>query len=144
MSEQLTINYNFYFGDANTGNAIGIVRESTPSYGGDKEEVSGLDNVVSGLLRKKTLPVDGEVTLSWSGIVDTSAEGYSNFDAAMKNRTSCTLTVVRGDGSATEYTGYRDTYDPETVSRGEATVKFSLTFDSNSEKEVSAPESNPE
>ena len=139
MSEQLTKSYNFLIGDADTGDPIGIVRESTPSYGGDKEEVSGLDNVVDGVLRKKHLPVDSETTLSWSGIVDTEAVGFSDFDAAMKNRTEATLTVIKPDGSAVEYTGYRDTYDPETVTRGEAAVKFSLTFDSNSENEVAAP-----
>ena len=139
MSEALTKDYNFLFGTADAGDPIGIVRESTPSYGGDKEDVSGLDNVVDGVLRKKNVPVDNEVTLSLSGIVDREAAGYDDFDTAMKNKAECTITVVRPDGSATEYTGHRDTYDPETVSRGEATVKFSMTFDSNSENEVAAP-----
>ena len=139
MSEELTKDYNFLIGDASTGDPIGIVREISISYGGDKEEISGLDNVVNGILRKKHIPVDSETTVTVSGIVDREAAGYSDFDTAMKNRSEETLTVERPDGSAVEFTGYRDTYDPETVTRGEATVKFSLTFDSNTENVVAAP-----
>lgn len=139
MSEELTKDYNFLIGDASTGDPIGIVREISISYGGDKEEIAGLDNVADGILRKKHIPVDSETTVTVSGIVDRDKAGYTSFHTAMKNRAEETLTVKRPDGSAVEFTGYRDTYDPETITRGEATVKFSLTFDSNTENVVAAP-----
>lgn len=135
MSEQLTAGYKFYHGTIATGNLIGVVREIDPTYEGDDEEVSGLnDTNPQGIIRQKHLPVDVNSTLSISGIVDRAQTGYDAFRTAMKERASGeTISVERPDGTGVEYTGHATSYNPETVTRDEATAKFSLEFQANSD-----------
>ena len=140
MSEQLTAGYKFYHGTISAGNLIGVVREISTTYDGNDEEVSGLNDTTSeGIIRQKHLPVDVNGTLTVSGIVDRDQQGYADFHTAMKERASGeTISVERPDGSGVEYTGHATTYDPETVNRDEATAKFSLSFQSNSDNTVAA------
>ncbi len=140
MAESLTAGYKFYNGTVAAGDLIGVVREFSITFEGDNEEVSGLSDVEGGIIRSKNLPVDVDASASLSGIVDTDAAGYSAFDAAMKARTKdSVIGVERPDGSALNLTGHSNTYDPETITRDEATVKFSLDFQVNSTEEVVAP-----
>ncbi len=139
MSEELTAGYKFYNGTVAAGDLIGIVREFSVTYEGDNEEVAGLSDTEGGIIRSKNLPVDVDGSLSLSGIVDKEAVGYDAFHAAMKARTSgSVIGVERPNGDAVNYTGHSNTYDPETVTRDEATVKFSLDFQVNSDEFVEA------
>jgi hypothetical protein len=140
MAEQTTAGYKFYYGTIADGDLIGIVRESDPTWEGDDEEVSGLNDTTSeNIIRQKHLPVDVNGTLSLSGIVDRDQTGYDDFHSAMKNRAQGeTLGVERPDGSGVNYTGHSTSYNPETVTRDEATAKFSLEFQVNSDEEVTA------
>lgn len=137
MSEQLTAGYKFYHGTIATGDLIGVVREIDVTWEGDDEEVSGLNDTTSeGIIRQKHLPVDVNGTLSISGIVDRDQTGYDDFHSAMKDRASDeTVSVERPDGTGVEYTGHSTSYNPETITRDEATVKFSLEFQANSDSE---------
>jgi hypothetical protein len=139
MAEALTAGYKLYNGTVAAGDLIGIVREISVTYEGNNEEVSGLSDVEGGIIRSKNLPVDVDASLSISGIVDREAAGYDAFDSAMKARTKdSVLGVERPNGDAVNYTGHSNTYDPETVTRDEASVKFSLDFQVNSDEFVAA------
>lgn len=140
MSEQLTAGYKFYYGTIAAGDLIGVIREISPTWEGNDEEVSGLNDTTSeGIVRQKHLPVDVNGTLTISGIVDRDQTGYDDFHAAMKDRASGeTISVERPDGSGVEYTGHATSYNPEDVTRDEATAKFSLAFQVNSDNTVAA------
>lgn len=140
MSEQLTAGYKLYYGTIADGDLIGVIREISPTWEGNDEEVSGLaDTTDDGIIRQKHLPNDVNGTLTISGIVDRDQTGYEDFHAAMKGRASGeTIGVERPDGSGVEYTGHATSYDPETVNRDEATAKFSLSFQANSDTEITA------
>lgn len=119
-----------------SGDLIGIIKEIDPSYEGDNEDVSGLSDVENGIIRVKNLPIDVDGSISFSGIVDRAQTGYDSFHTAMKQRTAdTTIGVERPDGTGVDYTGHADSYNPETVTRDEATVKFSVDFTVNSETE---------
>jgi hypothetical protein len=140
MAEQTTAGYKFYHGTKSGGDLIGIVREIDVTWEGDDEEVSGLNDTTSeSIIRQKHMPIDVNGTASVSGIVDRDQTGYDAFNTAMKDRASGeTITVERPDGSAEEYTGHATSYNPETVTRDEATVKFSLEFQINSVNSIAS------
>ena len=120
-----------------TAGTVGIIQDFDVAYDGDTEDISGLNDVENGIVRRKGVPVDVGATITFSGKIDDSAAGFSAFQTAMKQRTPDTvLTFAKGaDGFA--YTGHAESYN-EAASRSEGVWNFSTTFYVNSETPVAS------
>lgn len=124
MAERPTAGYELRIG---TTNVVGIIQEFDVTTEGDTEDISGLGDVESGIIRRKGLPVDVGQTVTFSGKIDEDADGYSAFITAMKQRTKDTnLRFIKGS-EGYSYTGHAESYN-ETASRSEAVWNFSATF----------------
>lgn len=133
MAERPTAGYELEF-DSN--GVVGIIKEFTETTDGDTEDISGLGDTQGDVIRRKGLPVDVGEQITFNGKIDTSADGYTSFRAAMKARTKDAVLKFLKDGSGWQYTGHSESYE-ESASRSEAVWNFSCTFYVNATVDVS-------
>lgn len=111
---------------------IGTVLEFEDSRDGDTEDISGLNDTVGGIVRRKGQPVDVGAQITFSGKVDTSAAGWTSFRTAMRARTADTALTFTDGTTTVVYTGHSESYS-ESASRSNAVWDFNCTFYVNSE-----------
>jgi hypothetical protein len=109
-------------------NIVGIIQEFDVTHEGDSEEISGTNSALVGtVVRQIHKPVDVGVLINFSGKVDESASGYTNFVTAMENRTEDTKIILKKGSDEYEYVGFAESYS-ESMSRSEAVWNFNASF----------------
>lgn len=76
-----------YVLEYDTYGTIGVIQEFDDGTEGDSEDISGLTDTEGGIIRRKGAPVDSGESVTFSGKIDDSAAGFSNFETAMDART---------------------------------------------------------
>lgn len=130
MAVRPTAGYDLQFEDT-TMKTIGIIQEFDEGTEGDTEEISGMNDTAGSVVRRKGKPVDVGETITFSGKIDDTADGYSAFKTAMKARTPDSAIQMILSGAGFKYTGHAESFN-ETASRTEAVWNFSCTFYVNS------------